>query len=184
MVETARMSVEQRFAQALATLAQRNDRGALAALRRGLGKPPGTAPEMFPFVAPHLPRNASPLLERACYLVAALFALHPSSWETPKPGDLSTNLGASFAVLAQRSTNRQGVTRRFLHLLLAHEEELADHLRHAVSLLKSQSVPVDWAQLLWDVQRWSSDDRRVQRQWARAYYERLPSGEEVNDGEQ
>ncbi|MCM8749100.1 type I-E CRISPR-associated protein Cse2/CasB [Thermomicrobiaceae bacterium CFH 74404] len=179
MAERMPIQFEDRFAQALAELAQRDDRAALAALRRGLGKPPGTAPEMFPYVVPLLPSNPSWRLERACYLVASLFALHPLGWEGDERGRRLTNLGASFALLAQRSSNREGVTRRFLHLLLAHEDELGEHLRHAIGLLRSHAVPVDWGRLLRDIQGWSHDDLRVQRQWARAYYDTLGSGEEA-----
>ncbi len=183
MVERNHAQFEDRFAQALAELAARDDRAALAALRRGLGKPPGTAPEMYPFVVPLLPDTLSPRLERACYLVASLFALHPVSWEPEPTGDRFTNIGASFGLLARRSSNSAGVERRLLHLLLAHEEELPDHLRHAVGLFKAHDVPVDWRQLLRDLPRWDREDRAVQRRWARAYYESVLSGEEESGSE-
>ena len=38
-------------------LSLKENRGALAALRRGLGRPPGTAPEMYPYVVPWLPED-------------------------------------------------------------------------------------------------------------------------------
>jgi CRISPR type I-E-associated protein CasB/Cse2 len=56
----------------------REDRGALAALRRGLGQPPGTAREMYPYVVRWLPAEASAQREAAYFLVAALFAYHPN----------------------------------------------------------------------------------------------------------
>jgi CRISPR system Cascade subunit CasB len=41
-----------------------------------------------------------------------------------------------------------------------------------VSLLKGRSVPVDWAQLLRDLQEWEWESRSVQRAWARAFWQR------------
>jgi CRISPR system Cascade subunit CasB len=183
MADTTRLSFEERFVQALAAMAERDDRAALAALRRGLGKPPGTAPETFPHVVPNLPPDPSPRLERAYYLVASLFALHPVHWERPAGDRTVTDLGASFGLLAQRSSNSAGVERRFLHLLLAHEEELPGHLRHIIGLFKAHEVPVDWVRLLRDLPRWDHEDRTVQRRWARSYYESVASGEEESGSE-
>jgi CRISPR system Cascade subunit CasB len=55
-------------------------------------------------------------------------------------------------------------------LLNSHVDELSRHLRHAVGLLKSREVPVDWVQLLHDIPRWDYPSRRVQRDWARAFW--------------
>src|SRR5450759_404004 len=60
----------------LERLRDKDDRGALAALRRALGKPPGEAPEAYPYVVPFLPREVSAWQEQVYYLVAALFAVH------------------------------------------------------------------------------------------------------------
>jgi CRISPR system Cascade subunit CasB len=62
------------------------------------------------------------------------------------------------------------VERRFVALLNCHQDDLDHHLRQAVSLLKSKDAPVDWAELLKDIQRWDNDDRLVQRRWARAFW--------------
>ncbi len=67
------------FIARLQALAARDDRGALAALRRGLGKPPGAAAEMHPYVAPFLPDEAWTWRNQSLYVVAALFGLHPSA---------------------------------------------------------------------------------------------------------
>lgn len=149
----------------LLRLSKRDDRAALAALRRGLGKTPGTAPEMYPFVAPYLDPNEDARWEEACYLIAALFASHPS-------GDHPAhNFGASFARLSQEGG---GPERRFTALLASHRENLPHRLRQAVALLKAHDVPVDWYQLLRDVGRWNDDQRPVQRAWARAFWREPP----------
>ena len=70
----------------------------------------------------------------------------------------------------------ESVDRRFTVLLGANREDLPQHLRHAVSLLKSKDVPVDWARLLDDLKWWDDDDRRVQRRWAKAFWGRTSVG--------
>jgi CRISPR system Cascade subunit CasB len=154
----------------LQDLAQKEKRGALAALRRGLGQPPGTVAAMYPYVVPWLPADAPPWRQAAYYLIAALFALHP------QPGG-SGNLGASYrrAEGEQAAARDEGVSaneRRFTALLAAHPDDLPDRLRQAVGYLASKEVPIDWNQLFDDLTRWGSPQRRVQQEWARAYWGR------------
>jgi len=147
----------------------RNDRAMLAALRRGLGRPPGAVPEVSKYVQPWLWDDAPTYLEEAYYLIAPLFALHPA------PGG-GGNMGAHFAAMCEPGKEPPpSVERRFMLLLSAHPDDLADYLRQAVSLLKSKKeVPVNWQQLLKDVLAWKSRDERprirVQRQWARKFW--------------
>jgi CRISPR system Cascade subunit CasB len=156
-------------------------RAALAALRRGLGRRPGTVAEVEPHVAPYLPETPS-RRDDAYYLVASLFALHPEGgWQRAPDERGPTNLGASFRRLQAKEREQGGtgenVDKRFVALLNAHAEDLPEHLRHAISLLKAHNVPVDWRELLrgllsWDAnsRSWDADSRRVQRAWARAYW--------------
>jgi len=163
-----------KFAEFLDGLVRNNNRAALAALRRGLGKPPGTAPEMHPYVAPWLGSDTKPWQDDAYYVVAALFALHQKSWHRAADATRPTNLGASFAWLA-RETKSESIEKRFVALLNCHRDDLPAHLQHAVSLLKSKEVPIDWAQLLADVRRWGFETRGVQRKWAKAFWGNSPS---------
>lgn len=167
------------FIDYLQGLAEANDRAALAALRRGLGLPPGAAPQMFPFIEPLLPVQRSEKMERACYLIASLFALHPA------PGGKG-NLGDHFRRADPEGKSKDALERRFTVLLAAHLEDLPDYLRQAVSFLKSKEVPVDWNQLFWDILAWDEDDRRVQKRWARAFWGKTSANEkppEVSGGE-
>lgn len=145
-------------------------RAALAALRRGLGKRPGEAPQVFPYVVPWLPPNAPPLREDTFYLVASLFASHPIDWPGGDGDRSARNFGASLARLA-RERSSASIERRFVALLSAAYADLPEHLRHAIALLKSDDVPVDWAQLLHHLQQWNHPDRWVQRAWARAFWQ-------------
>jgi CRISPR system Cascade subunit CasB len=148
----------------LQSLADKQERGALAALRRGLGRPPGTAAEMYRYVEPFLPQVRSQGQEAAYYLVAALFALHPKS----------TGMGNFGAHMAQTRSEggEDALERRFTALLSAHPDDLPDILRQSISFLKSKEISVNWNQLFWDLQNWDDEDRRVQKKWASAFWGR------------
>lgn len=173
-------SHERRFVNALVELDRRQDRAALAALRRGLGKAPGEVVEACRYVDPWLGGQVTPWRDDAYYLVAALFAWHPLEWAGDPRSPWRTNFGASFAALARASPS-EGAERRFVALLNCDGDSLPPHLRHAVGLLRAHGVAVDWVQLLRDVQRWDRDDRRVQRAWARAFWGRSEAGREAAD---
>ncbi len=143
----------------------REDRGALAALRRGLGQRPGTVADMYPHVVPWITEDTPRWREEAYYTIAALFAYHPDAGG-------SGNMGGHFAQTRDPQMDSTAIERRFTVLLSAHPDDLDFHLRQAVSFLKSKRVPVNWAQLLTDVLAWGHPDRYVQRQWARAFWGR------------
>jgi CRISPR system Cascade subunit CasB len=112
--------------------------------------------------------------EDAMCFVASLFAFHPLLWQ--KTDDrLWTNIGASLRMLAADEFERTGempsrIESRLEAVLQCHRDDLPEHLRRIVGLLKAQDVPVDWAQLLNDIARWAWVRRPVQREWARAFW--------------
>jgi CRISPR system Cascade subunit CasB len=181
-------SPEQRFIAYLAGLAGKSESGeerkgkqkhlgALAALRRGLGKPSADASEMFPYVVPFIGDHMSLRRQDDYFLVASLFAAHQIIWPHPSEQQHAgerTNLGASFHRLAI-AVNSSSIEQRFVALLNAEREDLPDHLRHAISLLKSRDIPVDWLQLLLDLRGWDWDSRSVQRSWALAFWHTAPT---------
>jgi CRISPR system Cascade subunit CasB len=152
------------FISYLLTLTQSEKRGALAALRRGLGRLPGAAPEMFPYVIPFLPDSPPTWQEKAYYLVASLFAYHP---KTTNDGNLGNHLAQ-----ARREGHEQALERRFVALLAAHPDDLPNYLRQIVSFLKSKEVPINWNQLLNDLQWWGHPDHgdRIRKRWATAFW--------------
>lgn len=164
---------QRRFIERLNERVANEDRAALAALRRGLGKTPGAVAETHQYVAPWLPpadeNQYAPWVQQdqdAYYLVASLFALHQGDvWSDDRSRQL--NLGWSFRRLSE-SNDSGSIEKRFTALLNSHRDDLATHLQGAVSLLKEQRV--NWAQLLVDIQDWEQDDRSVQRGWAQAYW--------------
>jgi len=149
------------------------DRATLAALRRAADTPVGAAlPAVHRFVAPRT-SGLSLQRENDFYLVASLFADHHQiDW--PHKGDdgphRASGLGASFARLARDPQVGGGAERRFSEVLGSDRDQLSTHLRHAISLLKAHSIPVDWAQLLSDIGRWDWESRTVQRTWARDFW--------------
>lgn len=183
-----------------ATDERQGDRAALSALRRGLGKEVGGAPEMFPYIVPILPPGLVHWDERHFYLVASLFALSPTFW--PEGNDRQS-LGKTMRLLAlDRAAERgsaegdedekgaelgrldKAVERRFVALLNAdaeaESESFTTHLRHAVTLLKSgeRPQPIDWTQLLIDLCAWNTSSRMKQK-WARDFWSPGPQSDKA-----
>lgn len=152
-------------------------RAAMAKLRRGLGKPAGMAHEMDKYILTKLTENTSPSQEEAYYLVAALFARWHQGKEKAEIAN-NGNLGKSLQELVSsyvaggtsKDDAEKRLEKRLKALLNAHRDDLPEHLRRVVSLLKSKDIPVNWAQLLTDIQFWGSEDRSVQHNWSRGFW--------------
>ncbi|MEI7847000.1 MAG: type I-E CRISPR-associated protein Cse2/CasB [Chloroflexota bacterium] len=141
-------------------LAQREDRGILATLRRGLGQDPSTSVDMFRYVEPFNPPSK---ISWVYYLVAALFSFHPMSAG-------SGNFGMQMRACDPKGENSDALDRRFSILLAANQEDLPAYLRQSVAFLKSRDIPINWNQLFWDLQKWDDDDRHVQKNWAGSFW--------------
>jgi len=145
------------FVTHLEELRDRQERGALAALRRGAGSPPGTVAAMYPHILPWVPHTR--WVEDAAYTIGSLFPLNT------QPGGRG-NLGGALSQLPRNDS----LEKRFVALLNCHRDDLPERLRQAVGLLKSKEVPVDWRRLLRDVLGWDHQSRFVQQQWAREFW--------------
>lgn len=161
------------FIDYLESLASQENRGALAALRRGLGQPPGTVAAMYRYVVPWVPAEANAWQEGVYYLIASLFSLHPMSGNVGNLGD-SFRLAAGKEPAPPAEDRVSPVERRFTALLAAHPDDLPNHLRQAIGYLASKEVPVNWRQLFRDLFYWSDPSRRVQKAWARAFWGSAP----------
>jgi len=142
-------------------------KAALATMRRGLGKSPGEATEMFRYVIPLLPENCHRDRERAYFLIASLFSLHPVST------DADASMGAHFAAMrAQAPQRTESLERRFTAMLSAHPDDLPSHLRQAIRLLKSKDVAINWSRLLNDLANWSHPNwsERIKTRWAHDFW--------------
>ncbi|MHB8194445.1 MAG: type I-E CRISPR-associated protein Cse2/CasB [Bellilinea sp.] len=141
----------------------KDNRSALAALRRGLGQPPGAVPEMFPYVVPYLPGAIRALTDASYYLIASLYAFHPLETSTG-------NMGAHLRATIKDENAGKATERRFVALLNSHPDDLPVHLRHTVSYLKSKDQPICWEQLFDDLYHWDHPKHYVQRSWANAFW--------------
>ena len=159
---TQELSIDEKFINHLEGYVEQDKRAALAHLRRGLGKEPGTAMEMFPYVTSWITNSYN---EQPYFLVASLIGLYPVKSQD-KYGRFN-NLGNS---LSEIEEGKEGVEKRFTALLNSNEEDLPEYLRQVISLLKSKQKPINWLLLLKHVKNWSHDSRDVQKKWARGFW--------------
>ena len=137
---------------------------------------------MYRYVEQFVPREATAWERDAHYVVAAMFGAYHAAGPAPPGATGRGDLGAGLARLKQ-ITGSESTEGRFTALLNAHIDELPEHLRHAVSLLRSKDVGVDWARLLRDIRAWNAPTRWVQREWARSFWGGWEGSESGRGGE-
>lgn len=163
---------DKKFINHLKKFVHEKNRAALARLRRGLGKEPGTVMEMYPYISRQIPTTGD---DSVYFLIAALFGLYPDAERT------KSNLGGSLLMLENKLHQQRGsssddnkissVERRFVALLNAKEEDLPTHLRQIIGLLKSNEIPINWFRLLKDIKFWSSEGKyNSRRKWAKGFW--------------
>ena len=158
--------MNEEFIQMLTGFHQQENRAAQAMLRRGLGKQPGEAMEVYRYIGNFAANAKGKTHEEALHTVATLFGLYPSP--TREGDGYNSNFGASVSELNAK-VNSDSIEKRFVALLNAHADDLPDHLRQMVGLLKANDVKINWLQLLNDLNWWDSDGRDVQRRWAKSF---------------
>ena len=156
-----------RFFEHLKRLRAR-DRGALAILRRSLSFAPGAFPPAYAYVERFVgaDRKATDPFRLALYLVAGLYALHPET------GENTLAVGLAELMLRRNSGSIEG---RFLALLEADAENVAEYLRHSVTLFAADNLGIDYAVLLSDLSAWlnpyAGEKRdQIRQKWARDFY--------------
>jgi CRISPR type I-E-associated protein CasB/Cse2 len=152
---------------------QREDRGVLARLRRGLSET--TRQEAWTVLGPYFGPTAvgCPVYET----VAGCFALYPIAWEPL--GDLREdtrrNFGWTFRHVRlaepegmKRMTDEKEPHARFCRLLACSDsDEICKHVRHAIRLVKSKEKEVNYRTLFVDLWWWN-DWTKIE--WAKAYW--------------
>ena len=169
MSETKRTPKE-RAAEFVGALRRaRNDRGKLAALRRGLTNNPRMHMDAWPVVA----NLGGDIGQPVFVAVAALFASHPEESNV-------RNLGETCRRIAQGDGKEiiESFERRFRRLLACGDvADVIDQLRSWVRLAASKGVGVNYESLFADLWNWPwyADDIRVR--WAKSFWQ---SGETSN----
>ncbi len=157
----------------LVELARKDDRGALAALRTGLGKPPGTAGRMLPIVAPFLSSDEG-AATRAAFITASLFAKHPNHAQIGSLGASLWKATKREGINPDGKHGEAGVETRFAAALDADPEDLPRHLEGLVSLCESAGEPIDWHQLYKDLRGLLGQNEKYQigirTRWARDFW--------------
>ncbi len=168
--EQAPNKVEQpdSFVSYLEGLRERDDRAALAAMRRWLANSAGSQVEAMRAVQPQLSETDGNVREASTYLIGALFALHD---EPNGKGNMGDHFRDMFPVGEDPPPN---VESRFMSLLATDAESFDVALRQAVMLLKSRNVPVNWHLLIRQAAAWKSNNDRwrdsVRKKWASSFW--------------
>jgi CRISPR system Cascade subunit CasB len=162
----------------LLSLKPDQDRGILAALRSGLGKSPGEAPRMYPYVAKYL-TGSDPGLPSvvAAFLVASLFGSHQKS----EPGR-SLGVALWFSTIRDENPNGKhgatGVESRFAAMVNAAPDDLPHHLEAVFSLCESADQGLDWYTFHRDVRDLLGDSQQIREgvflRWARDFWKGKP----------
>jgi CRISPR system Cascade subunit CasB len=149
------------FWRRLFAIHAKDDRAALAKLRRAVASP--IDGDVFAVLGDAVADVRDRDLD-AHLFIACLFAIHP----TRGSGE---SLGASMHRLRTKlKVGADSLDGRFAAILNSDGEDLPGRLRHVIRLLASHDVTVDYPRLLHDMLRWDGDDRRAQRRWARDYW--------------
>ncbi|WP_049573864.1 type I-E CRISPR-associated protein Cse2/CasB [Nocardiopsis sp. SBT366] len=158
------------------------DRGARAALRSGLGKPPDRVPRMHRIVGPLLPDWVIQQedVQRHYYAVASMIALLPSDQlatarkRCDDQGLYGTSLGATLAKAVAQGTRkgiRQSAAEARITLLTKQSVEgLHRHLPSTVRQLQNAEVDIDYARLLTELRQWQRHRGGVTRRWLQDFY--------------
>lgn len=177
MPQTQESTPTSGFIRWLYGLATADDRGRLAALRRGLTAGPERLYELYRVIPPQFLADAGSDEVQRRLLLAALFAFHPAMFPESAGKEVPfRNLGHSLRLLAERQQGEEQegppetLKRRLDILLSSPGDEVFSHLQQVIRLLKASEIPVDWERLLWDLRQWDRVDRRVQWNWSRAFY--------------
>jgi CRISPR system Cascade subunit CasB len=159
--------------------------GALARLRRGIGRAPG-----FDFTLERYLQVPEPLLgrrpaddalpadaEQAVHDAVTLYALHQQSRRERMHVD-GRGLGRSLGDLVRVSGGPEGVRRRFAALGTASTyHESIYHLRSLIVMLREHDIPLDYGLLADDLQTLlrPGGQPRVQAIWGREFFRSRPA---------
>ena len=157
-------------------------RAHLAQLRRGIGRIPGDAPEIWGILFADMPeemmsRNDKPTKEEwAVYTALTLYALHQQGNDIQKENMYRQNfrLGLSVAGLVKdEKKDRERIAGRFNAFATANDmQEAAYYLRGLIQLLRAANIPLDYVRLAQELYRFQDPDEapKVWLAWGQDFY--------------
>jgi CRISPR system Cascade subunit CasB len=166
-------------------------RATLANLRRGIGKAPGSKPEIWDITLNGLPeellgRGGVPSRgEWAVHTALTLYALHQQGKDLKKEcvNRDGASLGAAVRGLVKREEDELRIKRRFDAAATADSlEEFSHHLRGLIQLLKAGDISLDYPTLTKDLYWFQYPDARdsVRLRWGQEFYRYTGSHNENN----
>ena len=160
-------------------------RADIAKLRRALGKPAGSVPEVWEYTMKVVPpslqwdRDEPSRAEQATHAALTLFAKHQQSMTVPAHQH-SASFGQAVGHLARtEERSQQAVTRRFMAVATAGSVgEMLTHMRGLINQLRSARIGFDYARLADDLCGLLVPDRaqRVRLAWGRDFYRTTETG--------
>lgn len=147
----------------------------LSALRRGIGRPAGSVPEMWRFYTTLTDDGRVTTSLRAEHVALTLFGVHQQSKRAPMH-DPHVGLGRAAQVLrGSPEVSDDAVDRRFSAAATATSmSELSVHLRGLITQLRGIDQPLDYSMLYRDLRAWQWPDQipRIRRRWGGEYFVR------------
>lgn len=168
--------VHQRIMRLQATLGTSSGTSAtVALLRRAVGKPPGSDPQLWEWTIGGIPGRATsdePTPEEwAAHTAMTLWALHQQSRPEPMH-HRGVGVGEAVRRLGTRAS-APAVRRRFEAVATsATVEEAVHHLRGLISQLRAERIALDYGRLADDLNRFQRPGgaKVVRLRWGRQYY--------------
>lgn len=175
---------------------QSKSKAMLAKLRRGIGKKPGSIPELWGIVMDGFPDelmgrgDEASFAEQAVYTVLTLFALHQQGKEWCVSEE-NMVLGVAVRNLSNQDKDRESAIRRRFNAAATADSlvEFSHHLRGLVQIMKARNIKLDYPTLAYDLYRFQLPTQResVRMRWGRDYYRMSNNGtkecNERKDGE-
>ncbi len=151
-----------------------------ALLRRGIGKQPGELPSLWGMLLEQMPeelqgQGKQPSRgEWAVYIALTLYALHQQgqAGSMNHPG-MTLGRALHAMVPAGNQDAEERILRRFNQMATSSDmEELSQHLRGIVELLRSKGIPLDYVDLAGELYNYQLLDYQntVRLKWGREYY--------------
>lgn len=158
-------------------------KSSLAQLRRGVGKHPGSLPGLWGITLDGLPnallstdwQGVPTYGEWSVHTAITLFALHQQGhdYKTKFMSRDGEKFGMAIRKLAPSDDDLPRIKRRFDAVITADSiEEVSQHLRGLVQLLKSKSIPLDYPELAQDLYWFQIQKARdnVRLKWGQDFY--------------